>query len=140
MSFHLKIINITCNVYSNIVKKINLSGIEGELGIYTGHTYLLTTIKPGLLYILNDNNTEKHFYITGGIIEIQPIKVTILADKFFYSSDMNELDMLAKKETIKKNILHYANNHNKLKLLNQKFLTISKKLHFLDIVKKSRLK
>ncbi|CAL4317585.1 ATP synthase epsilon chain [Buchnera aphidicola (Neophyllaphis podocarpi)] len=89
MSFYLNVLSIKSNFFSGIVKKIHISSTEGELGIYPNHSPLLTLIKPCKLYILDKNNIEEYIYISGGILEVQPKNVSILADKAIKGIDLN---------------------------------------------------
>ena len=57
-----------------------VTGSEGELGIFPGHAPLLTAIKPGMIRIVKQFGHEEFIYLSGGILEVQPGSVTVLAD------------------------------------------------------------
>ncbi len=59
-------------------KKSEVTGSEGELGIYPGHAPLLTAIKPGMIRIVKQHGHEEFIYLSGGILEVQPGSVTVL--------------------------------------------------------------
>ncbi|MGZ5133153.1 MAG: F0F1 ATP synthase subunit epsilon, partial [Caldimonas sp.] len=68
-----------------------LPGEMGELGIYPRHTPLITRIKPGAVRILRaDNDQEEFVFVAGGILEIQPGSVTVLADTAIRGKDLDE--------------------------------------------------
>ncbi|WP_343128616.1 ATP synthase F1 subunit epsilon [Buchnera aphidicola (Kurisakia onigurumii)] len=111
-----KIKNIKLNVvspestfFSQYVKKIIVSGIEGNLGIYPGHRQLLTFVKPGILYIFMLEKKIEYIYIYSGILEVQPSFINILADNAIISNKINLNTTLKKKyrleNELKKNII-----------------------------------
>lgn len=89
-SYNLHVVSIEKEIFSGIVKKIQVLGIEGEMGIFPGHSPLITLIKPGILKILKICNYEEYIYISGGILEIQQNIVTILADTAIRAEDLDE--------------------------------------------------
>ena len=66
------------------------TGEEGELGIAPRHVALITRLKPGQVRILLDNGEEQFYYVSGGILEVQPNVVTILADTAVRARDLDE--------------------------------------------------
>jgi F-type H+-transporting ATPase subunit epsilon len=73
-------------------------GKMGELGIAPRHTPLVTTLKPGLVRLELPDNKEASFFVSGGILEIQPHVVTILSDSASRTEDMDEAAVLKAKE------------------------------------------
>ncbi|AYN24915.1 F0F1 ATP synthase subunit epsilon [Buchnera aphidicola] len=99
MNFYLDIVSVKKRIFSGSVNKIQVSGSEGEMGIYPGHTQLLSIIKPGIVYIFHTNKKEECLYISGGILEVQPSVVSILADIAIRGIDLDRKRVLqAKKE------------------------------------------
>ena len=94
-------------VFSGEAKFVVLPGELGELGIYPQHTPLLTRIKPGAVRILRaDNDTEELVFVAGGILEVQPHTVAVLADTAIRGSDLDEaraLEAHKKAEEAKQN-------------------------------------
>jgi F-type H+-transporting ATPase subunit epsilon len=90
VSFHLNVISGVKSLYSGKVQSVRVTGSEGELGIRYGHTPLLTTIKTGLVYMIDSEGKEDEIYLNGGILEVQPDTVTILADTALRASDIDE--------------------------------------------------
>ncbi len=98
----LDIVSAEANIYSGEVTFIAVTGSQGELGIYPGHTALITPVKPGQVQAILQDKTELLFYISGGVIEVQPRAVTILADTAARADDLDEAAALAAKEHAQK--------------------------------------
>ena len=77
-------------LFSGRVQSAQVSGSEGELGPRHGHAPLLTAIKPGLVRLVKQNGTEEVLYISGGMLEVQPEAVTVLADTAIRADDLDE--------------------------------------------------
>lgn len=76
----IDIVSAESTVFSGAVTFVAATGIVGELGIYHGHAPLLTKLVPGQVKVAMDNGEEEVFYISGGLLEVQPSRVTVLAD------------------------------------------------------------
>jgi len=81
-------------VYRGEATMLVVPGAAGELGILPRHSPLLSALKPGELRIINGEN-EDEVFISGGFIEVQPNKVTILADTAERAADMDEAEVVA---------------------------------------------
>lgn len=90
ISFHLDVISSVGSLYSGNVKSVRVTGSEGELGIRYGHTPLLTTIKSGMVTFVDNNDKNDQIFLAGGVLEIQPDSVTILADTALRADDIDE--------------------------------------------------
>ena len=66
------------------------TGEEGELGIAPRHAALITRLKPGQVRVMRENGEELFFYVSGGILEVQPNLVTVLADTALRAKDLDE--------------------------------------------------
>jgi F-type H+-transporting ATPase subunit epsilon len=78
-------------IFSGEAKFVALPGDMGELGIYPRHTPLITRIKPGAVRIQRaDNGEEELVFVAGGILEVQPDRVTVLADTAIRGHDLDE--------------------------------------------------
>jgi F-type H+-transporting ATPase subunit epsilon len=77
-------------IFSGQAKFVSLPGESGELGILPGHTPLLTRIRPGAVRIETENGDEEFVFVAGGILEIQPDLVTVLADTAIRAQDLDE--------------------------------------------------
>lgn len=88
ISFHLDVVSAEGKLFSGRVQSAQVSGSEGELGLRHGHAPLLTAIKPGLVRLVKQNGTEEVLYISGGMLEVQPESVTVLADTAIRADDL----------------------------------------------------
>ncbi|MDP8079463.1 F0F1 ATP synthase subunit epsilon [Phocoenobacter skyensis] len=92
--FKLAVVSAESEIFSGSIVSVRVSGIEGELGIYAGHTPLLTAIKPGMVkYTLADGN-EDAIYVSGGFLEVQPNMVTVLADVAIRGEELDQQRIL----------------------------------------------
>jgi len=98
----LDIVSVEAQVFSGDVTFIQVTGSQGEIGVYPGHTALITPIKPGQLTAIDDQGQEHIFFVAGGIMEIQPKTVTILSDTAVRADDLDEASALAIKEKAEK--------------------------------------
>lgn len=102
ISFHLDVISGVGSLYSGSVKSLRVTGSEGEMGIRYGHTPLLTIIKTGMVRLVDINNKEDEIYLAGGVLEVQPDNVTILADTALRADDIDEAKAQEAIKTAKK--------------------------------------
>jgi len=96
MTIHVDIVSAEKEIYSGSVEAVFASAIMGELGIYPRHTPLLTRLKPGEVRVLV-NGKEEQFYVSGGMLEVQPHLVTVLADTAMRAADVDEAAALEAK-------------------------------------------
>jgi F-type H+-transporting ATPase subunit epsilon len=90
-TIHVDVVNLRESIFSGEAKFVALPGEMGELGIYPRHTPLITRIKPGAVRIVRADNDEEEFvFVAGGILEIQPGTVTVLADTAIRGHDLDE--------------------------------------------------
>ncbi len=78
------------SIFEGKVEFISLTGTLGELGIYPGHTPLLSEVKPGPVRLRMESGEEDIFYVSGGFLEVQPHKVILLADTALRAADLDE--------------------------------------------------
>ena len=101
ITIHVDIVSAEESIYSGLVEAVIASAQEGEVGIYPRHAPLLTRLKAGEVRLLKDGK-EEQFYISGGILEVQPHIVTILADTALRADDVNEAAALEAKAAAEK--------------------------------------
>jgi F-type H+-transporting ATPase subunit epsilon len=77
-------------IWSGQAAQVFATGVAGELGIYPRHTPLITQLKPGPVRVVDEQGQEQFFFVGGGIIEIQPHIVTVLADTAVRADDLDE--------------------------------------------------
>ncbi|HIG42152.1 MAG: F0F1 ATP synthase subunit epsilon [bacterium] len=92
---HCSIVSAEEEIFSGQVEMVVATGTIGELGIFPGHTPLLTGVKPGPVRLKLEGSEEEIFYASGGYIEIQPTSITILADTALRADDMDEVAAVA---------------------------------------------
>ena len=90
MTVHCDIVSAEEAIFSGLVEFVSLTGSLGDLGITPGHAPLLTEINPGPVELKKQGGEEQVFYVSGGFLEVQPNKVTIMADTAMRAHDMNE--------------------------------------------------
>jgi len=79
-------------IFSGEAEFVVLPGVDGELGIYPRHTPLLTAIKPGAVRIKLPGQAEDELvFVQGGFLEVQPLRVTVLADTAIRAKDLDEV-------------------------------------------------
>lgn len=103
-SAHLDIVSSESHIFSAKITMLVVSGIMGELGILPGHTPLLTSIKPGNIKIIKEDGKEEWYYISGGILEVQPDNITILADTIVRAADLDEAAVVQAKNEAERTI------------------------------------
>ncbi len=79
-TFQCRIVSPEQALYSGEVQMLRAKGVEGGLGILAGHTPLITLLKPGTVQVTTANGVEEFIYVSGGVLEVQPKIVTVLAD------------------------------------------------------------
>lgn len=89
-SFNLDIVSAEQTIFSGQVALLVISGAMGELGIMPGHSPLLTTVKPGKIRYKTSDGEESLFYVSGGILEVQPTVVTLMADTVIRAEDLDD--------------------------------------------------
>lgn len=96
--FHLDIVSAEESIYSGPVEFLVAPAQMGEVGIYPRHTPMLTRIKSGMVRIKAQLKEEELIYVSGGMLEVQPDVVTILADTAVRSHDLDEAKAIEAKQ------------------------------------------
>ncbi|MFD2165778.1 F0F1 ATP synthase subunit epsilon [Thalassotalea euphylliae] len=89
MTVHLNVVSAEEELFSGRVESLQITGSEGELGIMPGHAPLLTSLKPGMARIVKQHGEEEVIYLSGGMLEVQPNSVTVLADVATRAGDLD---------------------------------------------------
>ena len=90
-TIHVDVVSAETQIFSGEAEFVALPGEAGELGIYPQHTPLITRIKPGVVRIKVVGQAEDEFvFVAGGILEVQPRAVTVLADTAIRGKDLDE--------------------------------------------------
>ncbi len=98
MTVHVDVVSAEESIFSGLAEMVVVPGEMGELGIYPRHAPLLTRIKPGSVRLKLPNQSEDTLiYVSGGMLEVQPDMVTILADTAIRGGDLDEARALEAK-------------------------------------------
>jgi F-type H+-transporting ATPase subunit epsilon len=92
------IVSAEAEIFHGTATLVVASGEMGELGIAPRHAPLITRLKPGYVRVVPESGEEQFFYISGGILEVQPQVVTVLADTAVRAKDLDEVAALRAKE------------------------------------------
>jgi F-type H+-transporting ATPase subunit epsilon len=96
-TIHVDVVSAEESIYSGEAEFVVLPGEAGELGIYPRHTPLITRIKPGQVRIKVSGAEEELIFVAGGIVEVQPKAITVLADTAIRGHDLDEAKALEAK-------------------------------------------
>ncbi len=96
-TLHVAVVSPEKEMYAGEASMVFVRGEMGQMGIAPGHLQLLTTLRPGPLRLLQGEH-ETLLYVSGGILEVQPHSVTILADSIERPQDVNEAAALEAKQ------------------------------------------
>jgi len=100
MTVHVDVVSAEEQIFSGLAEVVIVPGEMGELGIYPRHSPLMTRIKPGSVRIKRPNQEhEELIYVSGGMLEVQPGVVTVLADTAIRGHDLDEARALEVKQT-----------------------------------------
>jgi F-type H+-transporting ATPase subunit epsilon len=97
-TIHVDIVSAEGELFSGPAAVVYAAAIEGDLGIYPRHAPLLTLLKPGEVRVQTPDGQQQQFFVGGGALEVQPNKVTVLADTAIRAKDLDEAAALAAKE------------------------------------------
>ena len=89
-TIHVDVVSAEEQIFSGEAEFVALPGEAGELGIYPKHTPLITRIRPGAVRIQVAGGGEEFVFVAGGILEVQPNGVTVLADTAIRGADLDE--------------------------------------------------
>jgi F-type H+-transporting ATPase subunit epsilon len=99
---HVDIVSAEAEIFSGTATMVFAPAEMGELGIAPRHTQLLTRLKPGEVRVVDEKGEEQSFYVSGGILEVQPHVVTVLSDTALRAKDLDEAAALQAKEQAEK--------------------------------------
>ena len=98
MTLHVDIVSAEAEIFSGTVTMVFAPAEMGEVGIAPRHAPLLTRLKPGEIRIQQADGAEQSFFVSGGMLEVQPHVVTVLADTAIRAHDLDEAAAVAAKE------------------------------------------
>jgi F-type H+-transporting ATPase subunit epsilon len=97
MTLHLEIVTPERLAYEDDVDMVVVPGSEGDFGVLHGHAPLISTVRPGVLEVLQGNKVEQRFLVVGGFAEVTPERCTVLADEVMPFAEVTA-DQLAERE------------------------------------------
>ncbi len=104
-TMNVDIVSAEAEIWSGTAKMLFAPAVMGEVGVLPKHAPLLTKIKPGEVRVITESDEEEFFYVSGGMLEILPTGVTVLADTAQRAHDLDEAAALEAKDQAEK-ILH----------------------------------
>ena len=107
-TFHVDIVSAEQSIFSGEAEMLIAPGEAGELGILPEHMPLLSRIKPGTVRIKMPNAEEEVIYVSGGMMEVQPDRVTVLADTSVRAHDLDEAKAMDAERLAKEAITNRA--------------------------------
>jgi F-type H+-transporting ATPase subunit epsilon len=94
---NVDIVSAEGEIFSGSASMVFAPAMEGDVGIAPRHAPLLTLLRAGEVRIRDEQGNDAHFFVSGGILEIQPFKVTVLADTALRAKDLDEAAALEAK-------------------------------------------
>jgi F-type H+-transporting ATPase subunit epsilon len=98
MTIHVDVVSAEELIFSGLAEFVVLPGEAGELGILPGHMPLMTRIKPGAVRIKTADDKEELIFVAGGLLEVQPGLVTVLADTAIRGADLDQAKAMEAKK------------------------------------------
>jgi F-type H+-transporting ATPase subunit epsilon len=115
MTMHVDVVSAEHSIYSGLAEFVVAPAAMGEVGIYPRHAPLISRLKPGAVRLkVPDHAEEEIFFVSGGILEVQPGVVTVLADVAMRGHDIDEAQALQAREAAeeamkgKESVVDYA--------------------------------
>ena len=112
-TLQVNIVSAEQAIFSGEAKMVVAPGESGELGILPQHAPLLTRIKPGTVKILLADGSEELVYVSGGILEVQPKALTILADTSIRAHDLDEVRVMEAKRAAEEALANRASGQER---------------------------
>ncbi|MEE9596441.1 MAG: F0F1 ATP synthase subunit epsilon [Acidiferrobacterales bacterium] len=103
-TIHIDIVSAEAEIFSGPAEMVFAPATLGGVGILPRHTPLLTTLKPGEVRVRHPGGKEETFYVSGGMLEIQPHVVTVLSDTAVRAEDVDEAAVLEAKERAERSL------------------------------------
>lgn len=102
MTIHVDIVSAEANIFSGLAEMVVAPAIQGDVGILPRHAPLLTTLRPGEVRVKLTRDHEEAFYVSGGMLEVQPHIVSVLSDTAIRAHDLDEQAALEAKQRAEK--------------------------------------
>jgi len=105
-TFDLNIVSAEESIFAGKAIAIVVRGAMGDIGISYGHTPLLTSLRPGTIKVTDNEDNVEFYYVSGGLLEVQPYMTTILADTVERAINLDESAALAAKKAAEEILSH----------------------------------
>ncbi len=102
MTVHVDIVSAEAEIFSGLAEMVVAPAIQGEVGILPLHAQYITQLTEGAIRLKINDQREESFYVTGGMLEVQPHKVTVLSDTALRAHDIDEKAALEAKQNAEK--------------------------------------
>jgi len=102
MTIHVDIVSAEAEIFSGLAEMVIAPAIQGEVGILPRHAPYLTQLNEGAIRLKLNETDEESFYVSGGMLEVQPHKVTVLSDTALRAHDLDEKAALEVKQNAEK--------------------------------------
>jgi F-type H+-transporting ATPase subunit epsilon len=112
-TLHVNIVSAEQSIFEGEAAMVVAPGESGELGILPQHAPLLTRIKPGTVKIKMVDGSEELVYVSGGILEVQPKALTILADTSVRAKDLDEVKVMEAKRAAEEALTNRASGQER---------------------------
>ncbi len=90
MTMHLDVVSAEEKLFSGTIQQVSVPGVMGEMGIYPRHAQLISPLSPGELRYTTADGEQALLFVSGGVVEVQPHVVTVLADTAIRAADLDE--------------------------------------------------
>jgi F-type H+-transporting ATPase subunit epsilon len=97
MTIHVDIVSAEGAIHSGLATMVFATAEMGEVGIAPRHTAFISRLRPGDVRVQKEDGEQEHFYVSGGMLEVQPMTVTVLADTAIRARDLDEAAALEAK-------------------------------------------
>lgn len=111
-TFNCRVVSAKESLFVGEIKMLVAAGHEGEVGILAGHTPLITLLKPGVLRLQTPDGNEEVIYVGGGVLEVQPSGVMVLADTAERASNLDEAKIAEARKAAEQMLANQSENLN----------------------------
>ena len=136
MTMHVNIVSAEQEIYSGTVIQVFAPAAMGEVGIFPRHAPMLSTLKPGVVRVISQEGDEQTFFVSGGILEIQPHVITILSDTAVRAADIDESAALEAKSRAEAAMKDKASDQDYAKAKSELVAAVAQ----IEVLKKMRKK
>ncbi len=99
-TIRVHVVSAEAEIYSGLANMVIAPAVLGDVGVLPGHTPMLTQLRPGELRIFLGDEQAQHVYVSGGMLEIQPDEVLVLADTVVRAAELDEARVLEAKARV----------------------------------------